>query len=130
MSILAGFVWNEFIEDNYQSTIVYDDPHRNNLLFSGERVYIIDCDSFIEAPDIYQVATIICCAFLIEGYEISDIERLAQYWRREYELTDIMRYIYIRALLGYAYFWNCEEDLANEIKSKYLKVMCNVKEKC
>lgn len=124
---MGKYALNQLDKKQYEKAIVYDDAHRNNILFAEGKVYLVDCDSFILASDVYQLASILCCTFLMSGYEIIDIERLSKLWPVAYSLDEILSHIYVRAYIGYAYF--CEnETLENKkLKHSYYTILCEVK---
>lgn len=125
-NLLSDSNFTNYIQtSNY--VLVHNDLHRSNILFDKSNVHLLDFESVKLYPELLQIATYICSAFLLEN-QIDSIDAILNTWDDKLDVDLINKLINYRLIYGLAFFdkkikHNDYDDSDVEIKKKYIKAL-------
>ena len=113
--------------NNGDYNLVHNDLHRSNILFDKNKVNLIDFESVKMYPDLLQISTLICSAFLLEGC-IDSLDVILNNWGSKIDIELVKKLIDYRLLYGLSFFdnkiRNNDYDVSDiAIKKKYIKAL-------
>lgn len=119
---LINIVYASYSDD----ILTYSDIHRDNVIIQNGLVKIVDNDSWILAPEMYQLACLICGFFYLHDYSEKDLSHLLTGWNEYISFKQLQYFVFFRAFIGYEYF---ENRRANEVlRKKYREILVKIKE--
>lgn len=109
-----------FLEKNtLPQSIIYYDIHNQNILFTEEWMYILDMDSFLIWPKLFQLACVLM--FLLYEWVRIDIDSYIDKWWEKTYMNEVRILMKVRCLIGIIFFSKKNKNIRSENDLFYLE---------